>query len=128
MKNQKSSGLARCSSVLGLSLFFGLGVLGLHASSNLFEVTSYSGYPYLNGSISGVPAGANIEWEVTAYTGGYASAIIDGGGLNVYESRYDSGSVGDVTNTSYADTISYQLEAYAYQPNGGADTYLYVGW
>jgi hypothetical protein len=102
---------------VGLSLLCAFAVNALADYYYVSAPTSTS--PWVNGMIYSVPAGANYEWGV----GGDAHIMIGGGGLNV--NAY--GNVGfqyDVGNTAYADTISYQLDAYG----DGGNAYIYVGW
>lgn len=105
-----------------------IGVLGLCLSgalaSNLLAVSYVMTAPtstsqWNNGIIYNVPAGAGYEWEVE----GDAQILVGGGGLNVNETGASGGKY-DVGNTAYADSISYQLNAY------GSSGYalLYVGW
>jgi len=120
------------------SIALGLCLLAANAfaASYLIQVDSpqfpnqYGAF-WNNGSISNVPAGANFEWGIEASGVGaspYAHIIVGGGGLNVNQSVGAGGNAYDVGQTSYADTISYQLSANTWAYPDHASALLYVGW
>ena len=122
--------------VLFRALVLGVSVLAANvfAANYLIQVDSpqYYGQSYgafwNNGSINNVPAGAYYEWNASAAGSGFAHVIIGGGGLNVNESVYGGGNAYDVGQTSYADSISYQLSANTMFYGDNAMALLYVGW
>lgn len=85
------------------------------------------GYFYNNGTIYNVPAGANFEWDISASGDATAQILAGGGGLMVNQS-VSNGIAYDLGNTTYADSISYQLSAQSSSGNDYATAVLFVGW
>lgn len=126
MKSEKLIRMSGLKPVAALALCLGTGVWTVQASSNLKQVsTPY--YTWDSGTIYGVPAGADVEWDLYADANASAQVIFDGGGLSVNRS-VEGGSDGDLSHTLYADSVGYQLSANSYQAGASANGLLYVGW